>query len=107
MASGLVIETNNIGNDGQGNLVQAFLVPAVATHNVTFTTTAASGAFAAETRVVTIGVTAAAFIKFGTSTVVATTADDGFDTWQPAATLVSYVIDPRKVTHVALYDGSS
>jgi len=105
MAVANIIESDALGPD-----VQAMIVPSAQTHAVTFTVNAnnvdaGNGPFGEATRMVTIGVTAAAYLKFGKAGVTAT-ADD-FDSWQPANTLVSYVIQRGKVDRVSVWDGST
>ena len=108
MATALVIQGDVIGNDGAGQLVQAVLVPSIDTESVTYTTSVASAQFAAATRVVSIGTDGTkAFIKFGKGGVSAGADSGTFDYWQPANSVVTYVIDRRFVDRVAVYDGSS
>ena len=108
MATALVIEGGVLGNDGQGQIVQAVTVPPPATHNVTYTTSAATGQFQRETRIVTVcSVGAACYVKFGKEGVTAGTGGGDFDGWLPANSVIAYTIDPRHVDRVAVYDGSS
>jgi len=109
MATLAVVETGTIGNDGAGQVVQAICVPSEATQVVTYTTTTRTAiAFRPSTRVVTLCTDGTkGYVKFGDENVTAGIGPNGFDSWQPANAIVSYVIDPNKVTHVAVYDGSS
>ena len=107
MATALIVQGSAIGNDGHGQVVQAVLVPSTATENLTYTTSAESLAFEEDTRTVTVAVSAAAYLKFGKSGVVASTGNNGFDAWQPANSVVTYVIDKRHIDRVAVYDGTS
>lgn len=112
MARGLVVEADSIGQDAQGNTVQAVVAEATQTQAVAYTTSARTALpFKNETRVINIATDGTdAFIRFGDDTVAVvdinkTPAD--FDHFQPANTIVSYVRRSLKTTHVALYDGTS
>ena len=113
MATADIIETDTIGQDSQGNLVQALVAESGATHVVTYTTTTRTElAFQDDTRAITIRCSALAYIKFGDGTVLATNTGgvrptNGFDHVQPANSLVTYVRRDMANTHVAVYDGSS
>ena len=107
MARGLVIEADSIGQDAQGNLVQAIVAESIAQHVVTYTTTVTTAQpFQDATRVVNVITDGTkAYIKFGDEN-VACTAND-FSHMQPANNIVSYIRRSKKTTHVALYDGTS
>ena len=109
MARGLVVEADSIGQDAQGNTVQAIVAEANQAQAVTYTTSARTALpFKNDSRVVNIATDGTdAFIKFGDDTVTASDLTNGFDHFQPANTIVSYVRRSLKTTHVALYDGTS
>lgn len=109
MARGIVTEADSIGQDAQGNTVQAIVAEANQTQLVTYTTSARTTLpFKNDTRVVNVATDGTdAFVKFGDDTVTASDSSNGFDHFQPANSIVSYIRRSLKTTHVALYDGSS
>ena len=78
MANMYITEYSHMGHDGGnvggGALAQIPKEPAVAEQKVAFTTTTASAAFNLDTRIVCIMLDAAGHVKFGSSTVTATTS---------------------------------
>lgn len=110
MATLLVSEYARIGL-ADGARTPAPEVPALSAQKVTFTTTArVAVAFQSGTRVVAITAAgAAAYIKFGGSTVVAAVSSPGLwdDIVPDGVTRVFVLNDKAGITHVAAYDGSS
>ena len=78
MASMYISEYSHMGHDGGniggGALAQLPQEPSAATQKVTFTTTVASAAFNAETRIICVRLDASGHVSFGNSSVAATTS---------------------------------
>jgi len=103
MATANIIQTHQHGVSH----IQAVPVPALGSEVLTFSTAATSVAFDEACAMVTIGVTAAAYLAFGDADVTVGLELGEFDAWQPANTIVSYPINRDLVSNVVAWDGSS
>ena len=103
MATANIIQTHSHGVSH----IQAVPVPALGSEALTFAARATSIELHEDCRMVTVGVTAAAYLSFGGAGVTVTLDPDGFHAWQPANTIVSYPINRSVVSHVIAWDGST
>jgi len=101
MATANIIQTHRHGVSH----VQAVPVPSLGAEALTFTTVATSAELDEQCAMVTVGVSAAAYLKFGDAS--APLSLESFDAWQPANTIVSYPLNRDVVSHVRVWDGSS
>lgn len=94
--------------DMDDNVIPAVRLKSGGAHSISFTGASArnTGAFNAETRIVSLYATEPVYVKFGTSTVTATSSDHYF----PAGIYYDFAIGGDKVghyTHVAALQVSS
>ena len=109
MATAVILETTALGADALRHT--ALQLPPIAVHRVTYSTAARTvRKLDPSTRRLTIIADGTKlYAKLGDEDVVCTVDDvtAGFDSFQPANTMVSFDIDPNAGGWVSLYDGSS
>ncbi len=102
MATCKISEYANLSQDASGKPVPVAAEPAIATQTVTYTTSTASAAFNAQTRVIRIVADAKAHFV-----VAATPTADADDPYVAADASEYFGVARNQSLKIALYDGSS